>query len=63
MVWAFGLNPEEILTKEALSMPNRTVITAGKDTSEGQMETLLQALKQSLKEDLLERPIVTCKTV
>lgn len=63
MVRAFGLNPEEILTKEALSMPNRTVITAGKETSEGQMETLLQALKHKLKEDLLEKPMATCKTV
>jgi hypothetical protein len=63
MVRAFGLNPEEILTKEALLMPNRTVITAGKETSEGQVDTLLQALKQRLKEDLLEKPIATYKTV
>jgi hypothetical protein len=44
-------------------MPNRTVIKSGKETSEGQIGTLLQALKQKLKEDLLEKPIATCKTV
>lgn len=37
--------PEEILTKEALSMPNRTVVMAGRETDEGQMDTLLKALK------------------
>jgi hypothetical protein len=49
MVRAFGLNPEEILTKEALSMSNGTVIMAGKATSEDQMDTLLYALKQNPK--------------
>lgn len=63
MVRAFGLNPEEILTKEALSMPNRTLITAGKGTSDGQMNTLIHALKQKLKEDVLEKLIATSKTV
>jgi len=61
MVRALGLNPEEILTKEALSMPHRTVITAGRD--ESQMETLLKALKQKLKQELTETPMQTPKTV
>jgi integrase len=61
MVRALGLNPEEILTKEALSMPHRTTVTAGKD--EGQMETLLKALKQKLKQELAETPMPAPKTV
>jgi len=61
MVRALGLNPEEILTKEALSMPHRTVITAGRD--ESQIETLLKALKQKLKQELAETPMLAPKTV
>lgn len=61
MVRALGLNPEEILTKEALSMPHRTVITAGRD--ESQIETLLKALKQKLKQELAETPMLEPKTV
>lgn len=57
MMRAFGLNPEEILTKEALSMPNRTVIASAKETSNAQMDALLNALKQRLREDLLEKPL------
>jgi hypothetical protein len=63
MIWAFGMNPEQILTKEAISMPNRTVIMVGNEPSEGQMDTLLKALRQKLKEELFEKPIVTSKTV
>jgi len=61
MVRALGLNPEEILTKEALSMPHRTVITAGRD--ESQIETLLKALKQKLKQEVAETPTLAPKTV
>jgi hypothetical protein len=61
MVRALGLNPEEILTKEALSMPHRTTVTAGRD--ESQMETLLKALKQKLKQELAETPMPAPKTV
>jgi hypothetical protein len=61
MVRALGLNPEEILTKEALSMPHRTVITARPD--ESQMDSLLKALKQKLKQELAETPIQAPKTV
>jgi hypothetical protein len=42
MIRALGLNSDEILTKEALAMLHRTVISAGKE--ESQMETLLKAL-------------------
>lgn len=61
MVRALGLNPEEILTKEALSMPHRTVITAGRD--ESQIEALLKALKQKLKQEAAETPMLAPKTV
>jgi len=55
--------PEEILTKEALSMPNRTVVVAGRETDEGQMDTLLKALKQKLKEGLLGKPVEASRTI
>ena len=61
MIRALGLNPKEILKKEALAMPHRTIISAGKE--ENQMETLLKALKQKLKEELAEIPVLTHKTV
>ena len=61
MVRALGLNPEEILTKEALAMPHRTVIKAGRD--ENQIDTLLKALKQTLKQELIETPVPAPRTV
>jgi hypothetical protein len=61
MIRALGLNPEEILTKEALAMRHRAVMSAGKE--ESRMETLLKALKQKLKEELAEIPVLTHKTV
>jgi len=66
MVRALGLNPEEILTKKALSMPHRTVITAGIDESQGHdhVDTLLKALKQKLKQEITaETTDATLKTV
>lgn len=63
MIRAFGMNPEQILMKEAMSMSNRTVITASNEPSEGQMETLLKAPRQKLTEELLEKPIAASKTV
>ena len=60
MVMALGLNLEEILTNEALSMPHRTVVRA--DRPESQMETLLKALKHKLKKELTETPIPAPKT-
>jgi hypothetical protein len=46
----FGLNPDEILTKEALAKPHRTIIKTGIETD--QMNTLLETLKQKLKQEL-----------
>lgn len=51
---ALGLNPEEILAKEALAKPHRTIITAGMKTNRDQdhVDTLLKALKQKLKQEI-----------
>jgi integrase len=59
IVRSFGLNPDEILTKEALAKPHRTVIKAGIETH--QTDTLLEALKQKLKQELATE--TTPKTV
>ena len=42
------MNPDEILTKEALSTPHRTVL----DREQGQIEALNQALKQAIIKEL-----------
>ena len=64
MVRALGLNPEEILTKEALTMPHRTVVTAGMEADQNQINMLLNALKQKLKQEITtEMPNATLKTV
>ncbi|MBE0511697.1 tyrosine-type recombinase/integrase, partial [Candidatus Bathyarchaeota archaeon] len=57
MARALGLNPEEILTKEALTMPHRTIITAGIKPNEdqSQIDTLLSALKQNSNKKSLEK--------
>jgi len=58
------LNPEEILTKEALTMPHRTVITAGMEADQNQINMLVNALKQKLKQEITaEIPNATLKTV
>lgn len=47
IVRALGLNPEEILTRQALVKPHRTVITANvENRDQCQIETLLMALKK-----------------
>jgi len=46
---AWGLNPEEVLTKEALSQPHRTFIS----NTEDQVKTLSQALKEMMRKELL----------
>jgi hypothetical protein len=64
MVRALGLNPEEILTKEALTMPHRTVITAGMEADQNQINMLVNALKQKLKQEITaEIPNATLKPV
>jgi len=54
---------KQILTKEAMSMPIKIVLTGDNEPSEGQVDTLLKALRQKLKEELLEKLIVESKTV
>jgi site-specific recombinase XerD len=49
---ALGVNPEEILTREALSQPARTYATL-QDREDYQLKVLSQALKESLKRELL----------
>jgi len=61
MIRSLGPNPEKILTKEAMSTPNRAVVTADNEPSEGQMDTLLKALRHRLKEELFEKPITESK--
>jgi hypothetical protein len=48
MIQAWGMDPNEILSKEALTIPHRTVI----DPEQNQIETLNQALKQAIINDL-----------
>jgi len=57
IVRSFGLNSEEILTREALEKPHTTVIRAGIETS--QVDTLLKALKQKLKEEFTAETATT----
>lgn len=61
IVRSFGLDPEEILTREALEKPHRTVIGTSIETSH--MDTLLKALKHKLKEELTAETSTQLKTV
>ena len=61
IVRSFGLNPDEILTREALEKPNRTVI--GTNVETGHVDTLLKALKHKLKEELTAETPTQLKTV
>ncbi|MGD8565357.1 MAG: hypothetical protein PVF96_03310 [Candidatus Bathyarchaeota archaeon] len=45
-VW--GLNPNEILTKETLSSPHRTLV----DSRDNEIQVLNQALKQAIFKEL-----------
>ena len=49
MIRAFGMNPEQILTKQALTMTETTHITP-----ENQMQELSNALKTMLKKEILD---------
>jgi len=44
IIEAWGMNPNEILSKEAISRPNRTIL----DSEESQITVLNQALKQAI---------------
>ncbi len=48
IIEAWGMNPNEILTREALTMPNRTVV----DQEQGKIDVLNQALKQAIIKEL-----------
>ena len=48
IIEAWGLNPNEILSRKALSMPNRTVV----DLEQRKIHVLNQALKQAIIEEL-----------
>ena len=50
VVRAWGLNPEEILVKNATAQPHRTVINPLED----QTRILSQALKEQIKQELLK---------
>lgn len=45
---SLGLNPDEVLSKDALTMPYRTII----DTEERTIQTLNQALKEAIIREL-----------
>jgi hypothetical protein len=45
---SLGLNPEEVLSKDALTIPYRTII----DPEERKIEVLNQALKEAIIKEL-----------
>ena len=51
IVKAHGLNPEEVLTKEALSMPNRT-LASNTILEENQVKILSKTLRDAIKNEL-----------
>ena len=68
IIEAWGMDPNKILSKEALAMPHRTVV----DTKRRQIEVLNQALKQAIIMELQEstktnknllRPIVNLSSM
>jgi len=55
IIRAWGLNPDEILTRDALTQPHRTII--GRDQAEeSQINQLTIALKQQILKELREHP-------
>ena len=55
IIRAWGMNPEEILTKNALTQPHRTIIDRSQ-IEENQIHHLSIALKQHLLKELRENP-------
>jgi integrase len=51
IIRAWGMNPDQILTTEALTQPHRTVIAP--DYEENQVQTLSNALKEMMRKELL----------
>ena len=59
---SMGLKPEEVLSKEAQAMPHRTVIDYSHQLSEQeQIDTMLRALMQKLKQDIIAETQETAK--
>ncbi|MDI6905293.1 MAG: hypothetical protein QMD13_07395 [Candidatus Bathyarchaeia archaeon] len=56
IIRAWGMNPEEILTKEALSQPHRTYATPTQ-REEDQIKTLAFALKETMRKELLAEKV------
>ena len=54
IIRAWGLNPEEILTKDALTQPHRTVIDRAQ-IEQNQLTQLTAALKQQILKELNEK--------
>jgi len=56
IIRAWGMNPEEILVKDAMIQPHRTVIDPLRH-EESQIRILSQALKESIKQELLAKTV------
>jgi integrase len=54
IIRAWGMNPEEILTREAMLQPHRTIISNNlADTDNGEVQALSAALKDMMRKELL----------
>ncbi|MDI6848133.1 MAG: hypothetical protein QMD23_08475, partial [Candidatus Bathyarchaeia archaeon] len=51
IIRAWGLNPEEILTREAMSIPHRTIV-GHEELENKQIKILCNALKAEMKKEL-----------
>lgn len=51
IIRAWGLNPEELLTKQALATPHRTVTTT-QETEQQQIQELSNILKNIMKNEI-----------
>ena len=56
IITAWGMNSEEILVKDAMTKPHRTVIDP-LTHEENQIRILGQALKESIKQELLAKTV------
>ena len=54
IIRAWGMNPEEILTREAMLQPHRTIISnSAADTDNSEVQTLSAALRDMMRRELL----------
>lgn len=54
IIRAWGLNPEEILTREALTQPHRTIIGQNQ-YEQAQLNHLTKALKEQMLKEMREK--------